>query len=74
MPGNFSYQLVDVVCIVGVVLGIRLMQSPRTARTGNLLGAISMLIAIITTMVSREIISLNLLWGCLLYTSPSPRD
>lgn len=69
MPGIFSYHLVDVVCILGVVLGIRLMQSPRTARTGNLLGAISMLMAIITTLVSGKIISLNLLWGSLVVGS-----
>ena len=51
------------------------MNSPKTARTGNLLGAACMLIAIITTMISNEIVSLNILWislvlgaviGCLL--------
>lgn len=51
------------------------MNSPKTARTGNLLGAACMLIAIITTMIDNEIVFLNVLWismalgavaGCLL--------
>jgi len=70
-----SYEIIELFCIVGIVLGIRLMNSPRTARTGNQLGAACMLIAIITTMISNEIVSLNMLWislvlgsaiGCLL--------
>lgn len=56
-----SYEIVELVCIVGIVSGIRLMNSPRTARTGNLLGAACMLIAIITTMIGNEIVSLNIL-------------
>jgi len=69
------YRLIDLVCVLGIVLGIRLMSSPKTARTGNLLGAACMLIAIIATMINNEIVSLKILWismifgafvGCLL--------
>jgi len=69
------YRLIDLVCVLGIVLGIRFMNSPKTARTGNLIGAACMLIAIITTMINNEIISLKILWismilgaflGCLL--------
>jgi len=56
-----SYKIIELVCVLGIVSGIRLMNSPKTARTGNLLGAACMLIAIITIMISDEIFSLNIL-------------
>lgn len=74
MP-EISYKIIELLCILGIVSGVRLMNSPRTARTGNLLGAACILIAIITTMIANEIVSLNILWvslvlgsviGCLL--------
>jgi len=55
-------KIADLVFILGIVLGIRLMNSPKTARMGNLLGAACMLIAIATTMISNKIISMNILW------------
>ncbi len=70
-----SYKLIDLVCIFGIISGIRLMSSPKTARAGNLLGAACMLIAIITTMIGTHIVSLKVIWismglgalvGCLL--------
>ena len=69
------YKLINLVCVLGIISGIRLRNSQKTARTGNLLGAACILIAIITTMIDNEIISLNVLWismalgavaGCLL--------
>lgn len=57
-----SCKITDLVCILGIVLSIRLMNSPKTARMGNLLGAACMLIAIATTMISNKIISMNILW------------
>ncbi len=55
-------KITNLVFILGIVLGIRLMNSPKTARMGNLLGAACMLIAIATTMISNKIISMNILW------------
>ncbi|MBN2457109.1 MAG: NAD(P)(+) transhydrogenase (Re/Si-specific) subunit beta [Sedimentisphaerales bacterium] len=69
------YRLIDLACVVAIVSGIRLMNSPKTARAGNLLGAAFMLVAIITTMIINGIVSLGVLWismvlgvviGCLL--------
>ncbi len=54
--------IIDSVCILGIVLCIRLMNSPRTARAGNLLGAACMFIAIVTAMISNNVVSLNILW------------
>lgn len=74
MPASF-YKLIDLVCVLGIVSGIRLMNSPKTARTGNLLGAACLLVAIIATMMNNGIVSLKILWismilgacvGCLL--------
>jgi NAD(P) transhydrogenase subunit beta len=39
------------------ILGLKRLSSPRTARHGNLLGALGMLVAIITTLLNREIVS-----------------
>jgi len=46
----------------GMVWGIRLMSSPKTAVRGNLLGAICMLGAIILTLVRHGIITRGVLW------------
>jgi len=61
------HRIIELACIIGIVSGVRLMNSPKTARTGNLLGAACMLIAIITTMISNEIVSLNILWISLVF-------
>jgi NAD(P) transhydrogenase subunit beta len=45
--------------------GIRLMQSPRTAVRGNLLGALGMLGAIASTLVRNGIVGKGVLWGAL---------
>jgi NAD(P) transhydrogenase subunit beta len=39
------------------ILGIRGLSSPKTARSGNLLAAVGMLIAVIATLVDRQILS-----------------
>ncbi len=39
------------------ILGIKYMSSPATARKGNLLAAIGMLIAIVVTLLDKEIVS-----------------
>lgn len=52
--------------IVGFVYGIRLMSSPKTAVSGNLLGAASMFGAILVTLIEGKILTLPLLWAGLL--------
>jgi NAD(P) transhydrogenase subunit beta len=53
---TMTYNLVALVLIIGVLGGIKLMSSPKTAVSGNLLGALAMLGAIIITLVSYNII------------------
>ncbi len=50
-------------CVIGTVWGIKMMSSPATAVRGNLLGAVSMAVAIIITLVSENIIGQGLLWA-----------
>lgn len=55
-------KIINLICIGGIIVGIRWMNSPRTARRGNLLGAVSLLAAIAATLICREIITLKILW------------
>ncbi len=41
------------------IVGLKLMSSPATARRGNLIGAIGMLIAIVVTLLDRQIVSFS---------------
>ena len=56
------YDGISLLCILGIILGIRLMNSPKTAKYGNLLGAISLACAVIVTLVKNDIIDNTLLW------------
>ena len=47
---------VYVVAAVLFVLGLKLLSKPKTARTGNLLSALGMLIAVSVTLLSKEIV------------------
>jgi NAD(P) transhydrogenase subunit beta len=49
--------------VVGFLGGIRLMNSPRTAVFGNLLGAACMFAAIVLTLTKHAVIGTGLLWG-----------
>lgn len=49
---NFSY----LISIILFIIGLKWMSSPKTARNGNLLAAAGMLIAIITTLLEKQII------------------
>ena len=52
----------QLVFAVGILFGIRLMSSPKTAVAGNVLGALAMLGAIAATLVGEGIVSNVLLW------------
>ena len=49
--------LAYLVSIVFFILGLKLLSSARTARRGNLLSMIGMLIAIVVTLLDRQIVS-----------------
>ena len=54
---NLAYVLAAVLFI----LGIKKLSSPKTARTGNAISSIGMLIAIIATMVTFEVLDFKLI-------------
>jgi len=43
------------------VIGLKLLSSPRTARRGNRLSSVGMLIAVVATLVEREIVDFKLI-------------
>ncbi len=49
---NFSYLIAAVL----FVIGLKLLSSAETAKKGNLLSAVGMLIAVVATLISKEII------------------
>ncbi len=54
--------IVALVLTVGFLVGIRLMQSPRTARRGNALGAASMALAIVFTLGWQSALGNPVIW------------
>lgn len=56
------YNILVFILIVGVIGGIKLMNSPKTAVKGNLLGSLSMLGAIIVTLIRYNIVSALVLY------------
>ncbi len=56
------FNITTLLLVCGVLLGIRLMSSPRSARFGNLLGAVCILGSIALTLIVNDIISQELLW------------
>jgi NAD(P) transhydrogenase subunit beta len=54
---NLSY----LVSICLFVLGLKMLSSPRTARRGNILSALGMLLAVAVTLLEREIIDFKLI-------------
>lgn len=61
--------LLQILFILGFILGIRLMNSPKTAVAGNLIGALSMFGAIIMTLAETGILNVSMLWAGLLVGS-----
>ena len=60
---NSLYYTLALICVIGIIWGIRLMNSPKTAISGNLLGAISLSITVILTLLKYGILSDYVLWA-----------
>ena len=58
----FLFDMVFLVASVGFFVCLKLLSSPKTARLGNLIGAASMLIAFIATMLMEEPSSVMLIF------------
>ena len=59
---NFDHPLIEVAYLVSAVLfvvGLKRLQSPATARGGNALASLAMLVAIIATVLDAEILTWN---------------
>jgi len=48
------------------IVGLRRLSSPRTARSGNLLAALGMLIAVVVTLIDQEVLNWGLIAGGLI--------
>ena len=57
MDTNLIINLVYVISTFLFILGLKKLGSPATARNGNLLSSLGMLLAILATLISKEIIS-----------------
>jgi NAD(P) transhydrogenase subunit beta len=55
--GNIGIELFYLLATILFIIGIMRLNSPATARSGNQLAGVAMLIGIIVTLLSREIIS-----------------
>ena len=58
---NTLINLVYVVAAVLFILGLKLLGSPATARKGNLISAVGMLIAVVVTLGNQQILSFELI-------------
>ena len=63
---NISYNIISLMLAMGILYGIHLLSSPKTAVRGNSLGAVCMLAAIVITLLHNGIISVTMLWACML--------
>jgi NAD(P) transhydrogenase subunit beta len=57
-----TYEIVSIVLSILVLIGIKLMSSPKTAVQGNRIGALAMLAAIVVVLTYNGIIDVPLLW------------
>jgi NAD(P) transhydrogenase subunit beta len=58
--------LIDIVYLIAATLfifGIKRLASPATARSGNLMGALGMLIAVLATLLDREILGFTAIFA-----------
>lgn len=61
--------LVYVVSATLFIFGLKLLSHPATARKGNLLSAVAMLIAMVVTLLDHNIVSFELIFGSVLIGS-----
>jgi len=57
MKASILINIAYIISSVLFILGIKMLSSPKTARKGNFISAIGMFIAIIVTLLSKQIIS-----------------
>ncbi len=56
------YQIISIALSILILWGIKLMSSPKTARKGNMLSALAMLLAVLSIMYYNKILTLPFLW------------
>ncbi|MGP1438944.1 MAG: NAD(P)(+) transhydrogenase (Re/Si-specific) subunit beta, partial [Treponema sp.] len=64
MIGYYSvaYYIISAILSLGVLLGISLMSRVKTARLGNVLSALCMLLAILVVFIRYDIFSVSIVW------------
>lgn len=60
------YEIIAALVVFFVLLGIKLLSSPKTAVSGNRIGALAMLASIVAVLVQREILDLPLVIASLI--------
>uniref|UniRef100_UPI0033329B5A NAD(P)(+) transhydrogenase (Re/Si-specific) subunit beta n=1 Tax=Proteiniborus sp. TaxID=2079015 RepID=UPI0033329B5A len=57
------YQIISIALSILILWGIKLMSSPKTARKGNMISALAMLLAVLSIMYYNKILTIPLLWA-----------
>jgi NAD(P) transhydrogenase subunit beta len=58
---EFFINMAYAIAALFFVFGLKMMSSPRTARRGNLVGAVGMLIAVVITLIDQQIIGYGMI-------------
>jgi NAD(P) transhydrogenase subunit beta len=56
------FEITTIILSIIVLMGIKLMSSPKTAVRGNQLGAISMILSIVLVLLYNKIVDVKILW------------
>jgi len=59
MNVDIIINLIYIVSAVFFIYGLKMLSSPATARRGNLLSAVGMFIAVVTTLISKEVVDFH---------------
>jgi NAD/NADP transhydrogenase beta subunit len=62
---TLTYNIISLILSLGILYGINLMSSPKTAVKGNALGALFMAGAIVITLLHNGIVNVATLWVCM---------
>jgi NAD(P) transhydrogenase subunit beta len=65
VEGSALYDLAYLIAAILFIIGLMRMSTPRTARVGNLLAAIGMFIAIIATLLLKEVLNYAAILICI---------